>query len=118
MSHVLLIDDEPGMEHLVEMVLGELGAEVEQVANLAGALDAARRRRPDAVLLDINLGTEDGLAILDDLRNEPSLATVPIVVFSVHDSRRPEAFDRGVVGFVRKPFKADALKEELARFLT
>lgn len=118
MGLVLLIDDEPQMAKLVEMTL-EGGPEVEIVlaTNLSEAIAAARRRPPEVVLLDLALRDEDGLAILPRLRAEPNLAGVPVIVFTVHDSRREEALRLGVEGFVAKPFKAADLIEVVEPFL-
>lgn len=110
---VLLIDDEPGMGHLVAMVLEDLGARVVQAPNLAGARAAALREAPEVILLDLALGQEDGLGILPELRRSPRLAGVPIVGFSVHESRRREALEAGLDGFVAKPFLSHELREEV-----
>jgi DNA-binding response OmpR family regulator len=118
-SMVLLIDDEPAMGSLVSMSLEKAGARVVQVADLDHALAVARKERPRAVLLDLALGKEDGLALLPRLREEPSLSEVPIIVFTIHESREREARDEGADGFVAKPFKAaqlhDALEEYIGR---
>jgi DNA-binding response OmpR family regulator len=111
MSLVLLIDDEPGMGQLVRMSLDDDGARVVQVTDLAEAIAAAREERPRAVLLDLALGKEDGLALLPRLREEPSLSEVPIIVFTIHNSREREAIDEGADGFVAKPFKAASLRD-------
>ena len=115
---VLLVDDEPQMRGLVGMVLEETGASVVQASSLDQALDAARRDRPSLVLLDIGLGPEDGLELLPRLRAEPALSGVPILVFSVHDSRRNEALVRGADGFVQKPFSPAALRQAVAEHLS
>jgi two-component system OmpR family response regulator len=117
MNVVLLIDDEPEMGSLVGMCLNDAGARVVQAPNLAEALAVAREDPPNVVLLDLALGSEDGLDILPRLRLEPALAGVPIVAFSVHESRRGEALDQGVDGFVAKPFKALQLRHELQAHL-
>lgn len=117
MSVVLLIDDEPQMAKLVEMTLVVPDARVVLAANLAEALESARKEPPDVVLLDLALGHEDGLAILPHLRAEPALSAVPVVIFTVHDSRRDEALGLGVDGFVAKPFKAADLVEVVEPFL-
>ncbi|MGH7425325.1 MAG: response regulator, partial [Candidatus Methylomirabilales bacterium] len=101
---ILLIDDAPGMDRLVAMILEGLGGPVVQAVNLAGALAAARAEAPGVVLLDLALGEEDGLAILPTLRGEPALSRVPVVGFTVHESRRHEAMEAGLAGFVVKPF--------------
>lgn len=113
MKTVLLIDDEPEMGRLVGMCLEEVGASVVQVPGVAEAIAAGRRDRPNVVLLDLSLGSVDGLDILPRLRGEPALSGVPIVAFSVHESRRGEALDQGVDGFVAKPFNALDLRREL-----
>lgn len=110
MRTILLIDDEPQMADLVRMALGD-DVRVVDAATLAEALEVARTEQPGLVLLDLALGREDGLAILPDLREEPALASVPIVAFTVHDSRREEALARGVSGFVAKPFKTAHLDD-------
>jgi DNA-binding response OmpR family regulator len=115
---VLLIDDEPHMETLVAMSLEDIGVHVVAVSTLAGALEEARRTQPRVVLLDLAVGTEDGLDYLPQLRSEPVLAGVPILAFTVHDSRRDEAMARGVDGFFRKPFKASDLRAMVAAHLT
>lgn len=118
MTDLLLIDDEPHMEALVAMSLEEIGVRVVAASTLAEALSAARRSRPRVVLLDLALGSEDGLDILPQLRGEPALEGVPIFAFTVHDNRRHEAMARGVDGFVRKPFKAADLRALVAARLT
>jgi DNA-binding response OmpR family regulator len=117
-SVVLLVDDEPEMQGLVSMCLEETGATVVQVANLEEALTAARREHPSVVLLDIGLGPEDGLTLLPKLRSEPALSGVPILVFSVHDSRRQEALAGGADGFVTKPFRLSALRRAVEEHLS
>ncbi|MGH2772194.1 MAG: response regulator [Actinomycetota bacterium] len=120
MKTVLLIDDEPGLARLVEMSIQrpDLPVGVDWADDLATALEVSGRRRPDVVLLDLTLREEDGLAILPRLREEPSLQGVPVVVFTVHDSRRDEAIGLGADGFLTKPFRQSELEEALRPFLS
>ena len=99
-----MIDDEPGIAELVAWCLDALEVEVVAAHDLASARDVVRSGDIGLVLLDFNLGVEDGLEILPELQGEPRLAGVPFVAFSAHDSRAREAFERGVVSFVRRPF--------------
>ena len=110
MSVVLLIDDEPQMEALLGMCLEDMNARVIRAGSAREAWIAARTERPAVVLLDIGLGSEDGLDILDGFRDDPALADVPVLVFSIHDSRRREALARGADGFVAKPFRLAGLR--------
>lgn len=117
MKVVLLIDDEPQMKSLVGMTLDDFGVRVVRAATFSDAREVASQEDPDLVLLDIDLGPEDGLSILPQLREEPALAGVPIIIFTVHDSKREEALALGVEGFVAKPFKASSLIDVVEPFL-
>lgn len=117
MSVILLIDDEQEMARLVGMSLDDFDVRVVPAPDLAGALEAAREEAPALVLLDIALGAEDGIDILPRLRQEPALSEVPVVVFSVHDSRREEALSAGAQGFLPKPFLVDELRAAVEPYL-
>lgn len=118
MGVVLLIDDEPDMGALVEMWLSDLGGRVVQVGTLEDAVARAREERPRAVLLDLALEDHDGLDLLPVLKGHPSLAGVPVVVFTVHESREREAMARGADAFVGKPFRSRDLRGALERYLS
>jgi len=106
---VLLVDDEPAMAGLVNVWLSDMGMRVVQATDLAEALAAIERDRPQAVLLDLSLGEEDGLDIMPRLQE--ALDGVPIIAFTVHDSREEEARKRGVTGFISKPFRGNDLRK-------
>jgi DNA-binding response OmpR family regulator len=106
---MLVVDDEPGIGSLVALCLDRMDVDVVMANGRADALRAARANDIGLVLLDLALGNEDGLGILPDLRNEPSLAGVPIVAFTAHDSRRQEAFDQGVDAVLKRPFSSTDL---------
>lgn len=114
---VLLIDDEPDMGPLVELWLAEVDTSVVRAEGFEDALAAAGRERPRAVLLDISLRDEDGLSMMRRLMAAPGLVSVPVVVFSVHDSRRWEAYELGATGFVKKPFEGAELLAALQPYL-
>lgn len=118
MTLVLLIDDEPNMGDLVSSWISDMDMRVVQVGGLEEALRAAERETPDAVLLDLALGDEDGLTILPRLMAAPALSNVPVVAFSVHDSRAREAFEKGVEAFVAKPFRSHDLRRTLSEVIS
>ena len=116
MSTILLIDDAPRMDALVGMCLGD-HVKVIQVERLDEALAAVQLDRPDVVLLDLRLGSKNGLDMLPALRAEPVLEGVPILVFTVHDHMRGEASRMGADGFIAKPFDADDFREKLGTYV-
>jgi DNA-binding response OmpR family regulator len=116
-SCVLVVDDEPDMGSLVELCLDPLGVEVVQAEGLTSARSLAKQTDVDIVLLDLSLGEEDGLEILAELRRSPGLFDVPVVAFTAHDSRRAEAFERGVDAFLARPFAYQDLQATVARHM-
>ncbi|MGH2706049.1 MAG: response regulator [Actinomycetota bacterium] len=110
MSLLLLVDDEPAMGGLVAMSLERVGVRVVQAATVEEAMSLSRQEQPRAILLDLALGSEDGLSLLPRLKADPVLSDVPVVAFSVHDSRREEAFRCGVAAFLAKPFDPPELR--------
>jgi DNA-binding response OmpR family regulator len=118
MNRVLIIDDEPDIEGLVALCLDPLGLDVVQVPGLAGALRIAQTDTIGLILLDLSLGDVDGLDLLPQLRQEPHLSSVPIIAFTAHDSRRQEAFDRGVDSFLSRPFATRDLCTTVGRYIT
>jgi DNA-binding response OmpR family regulator len=118
MESILLIDDEPEMGTLVQMSLDLDSVRVVQVHDLDEALDAAREMKPALVLLDLALGSHDGLQILPELRNDPLLGQVPVIVFTVHPSRRREALEAGADGFLVKPFTREELLKSVGSYFS
>ena len=99
-----MVDDEPGIASLVALCLNHLDVRALLADGHVNALRMAREHDIGLVLLDLALGDEDGLDIIPHLRKDHQLARVPIVAFTSHDSRRQEAFDRGVDSFLCRPF--------------
>jgi DNA-binding response OmpR family regulator len=117
MNRVLVVDDEPEMGSLVELCLDTLGLEVVQAGSLSSARTVVKNTDVDIVLLDLALGGEDGLEILPELRRSPGMTDVPVVAFTAHDSRRAEAFERGVDAFLARPFAYQDLQATVARHI-
>jgi CheY-like chemotaxis protein len=84
MPAVLIVDDNPRFRVRARRWLEDDGyAVVAEAADGASALDAARRHRPDVVLLDIGLPDMSGLAVAERLSREPDPPAV--VLTSTHD---------------------------------
>ena len=79
------------------------------------AMDAAKARRPDAVVLDVMLPGDDGFAVAAMLRAEPGLEDVPIVLLTARaDLDGSELVRRsGVADVITKPFNPVALSQRL-----
>ena len=110
---VLWADDNADMRDYVRRLLGER-YEVEAVADGEAALAAARARPPDLVLSDIMMPRLDGFGLLQALRADGALGTVPVILLSARagEEARIEGVTAGADDYLTKPFSA---RELLAR---
>jgi DNA-binding LytR/AlgR family response regulator len=108
----LIVDDEPAARLRLATMLEELDVEVVgEATNGVEALELARDRRPDVLLLDIVMPEVDGFDVARHLP-EPR----PLVIFqTAHDEHALRAFDHEAVDYVVKPVTLVRLERALAR---
>lgn len=108
---VLVVDDEETILDFLQLGFSYEGFEVELAKNGQEALAAVGRRRPDLVVLDLNLPGVDGIEICRRLRRG---GDVPIIMLTARDEvdQRVEGLEAGADDYLPKPFK---FKELLAR---
>jgi CheY-like chemotaxis protein/chemotaxis signal transduction protein len=113
---LLLVDDSPAVLAYESAVLGGHYLTV-TAENGREALRLAREFPPAAVLLDLSMPEMDGLEVLSQMRREPRLSRVPVIVISTEHDRAAECLGAGATEFVHKPVRADALRAVVARVL-
>ncbi len=112
-SLVLVVDDEPSIVVVLEMLLSIDGHEVVSARDARSALALAHERTPDLILLDLNMPVMDGRQFLEEyLRDEPS--PPPIVLLTGGEVPRNLP---GVVGCMAKPFRLDSLSQTVRQHL-
>lgn len=111
-SRVLLIDDDPDVQLLVQAMLRPLGLHLQVVGDGAAGLASARDRTPDLILLDYDLPQRSGLEILNELRFDPVLSRVPVIMVTGSDSHAilASCFSAGAQDYIRKPFFAAEMR--------
>jgi len=112
---VLVVDDDPNIVDMLELALTEQGYHVLSALG-AEALRLAHDRRPDLVLLDMNMPVLDGAAISRGLRDDPVTRDIPIVVMSAQASQRARSALLPGVDWLPKPFDLDLLYTTVARW--
>ena len=112
MTRVLAVDDDPGLRRALAINLRARKYEVDLAEDGASALEAAARRPPDVVVLDLGLPDMDGSDVIRGLRG---WTQVPIVVLSARSGQgdKVEALDAGADDYVTKPFGMDELLARL-----
>ncbi|SEK81775.1 Signal transduction histidine kinase [Stigmatella aurantiaca] len=110
---ILLADDNADMRDYVRRLL-ESRYQVTAVANGAEALQAARAARPDLVLSDVMMPVMDGIELVQQLRADSTLRTLPVILLSARAGEEATAsgLELGADDYLTKPFAA---RELLAR---
>ena len=113
---VLVVDDDPSVRTLLEMVLEVEGFEVRCAADAEQALEMIAEKRPDVLLVDVMMPGRDGRALTRQLRTDPATKDLPIVICSglADDPSQWQAWAAGANSFVPKPFDIDRLLSEMA----
>ena len=115
---VLIADDNADMRQYVFRLLSERHI-VQAVPDGQAALEAARARRPDLILSDVMMPNLDGLGLVQQLRADPDLKTIPIILLSARagEESRVEGLQQGADDYLVKPFSARELLARVAAHL-
>lgn len=105
-KRIVLIEDEPNIIEAISFILSREGWEVATCANGKTAVDAVRKARPDAVLLDVMLPGQSGYEILRALRADAAFADLPVLMLTARGQKKDRdlATSLGVTRFMTKPF--------------
>lgn len=111
-SRLLLVEDDVNVAKLYRLLLESRGYAVRHAADGVEGLDAARRERPDLILLDVMMPRMNGITFLQALRDDPALGAVPAVVLS--NFREPRLVERAMaLGALEYMVKAQTRPEAL-----
>lgn len=105
-EHILIAEDEPYIVESLSFVLGQAGYPVASESDGAAVVDRIRRMVPRLVILDLMLPNRNGLQILKDLKNDPDLKHVPVLILTAKGQTqdRSTAEQLGADAFITKPF--------------
>lgn len=120
---VLVVDDTPQIRLLLRLNLELEGFEVEEASDGASCLERLRDKDlplPDLVTMDAVMEPVDGWTAISEMRRDPALAGLPVVMLtaSVQAQHRARAEAVGVDAFVTKPFEPDAVVGVVRRLAT
>ncbi|KAF1053866.1 MAG: Autoinducer 2 sensor kinase/phosphatase LuxQ [Stenotrophomonas maltophilia] len=111
---VLVVEDEPKFARILYDLARELGYRCLVAMAAEEGLRLADEYCPDAILLDMRLPDESGLAVLQRLKGNPRTRHIPVHVVSVED-RSEAALHLGAIGYALKPTSRDQLREVFAK---
>ena len=116
MKSCLIVDDSRVVRKVAGRIIRDLQFEIAEAGDGADALTVCREKMPDAILLDWNMPTMNGLDFLRALRREPG-GNKPVIVFCSTENDAEhigEAMRSGANEFIMKPFDAEIVQSKFA----
>jgi DNA-binding response OmpR family regulator len=117
---ILVVDDDPRLLHIVSLYLGIEGYEVIQASNGEDGLKAVNETPPDLVIMDIMMPGMDGVEACRRIRENPTSATIPVLMFSAlsGDDDVERARLAGANHLITKPFNLVGLGQVVKSFFS
>ena len=116
---VLIVDDDPGMVHLLARTLLDL-TQLHFAVRGDDALRKLAQHKPDLLVIDAELPDLDGYGVIRQMRANPELADTAVVMVTSHDdaSHRQRAFEVGVLDFFTKPIDRELIRMRVEQILS
>jgi two-component system alkaline phosphatase synthesis response regulator PhoP len=110
-ANVLVVDDEKDILELLDYTLSKEGFRVTRVTSGEEALEVARKKLPDLILLDLMLPGLDGLDVCKRLKADPSTAAIPLVMITAKGEEADVVLglELGADDYIPKPFSPRVL---------
>jgi adenylate cyclase len=112
---VLVVDDDPNVRALITSFLAAEGYDSITASDGQEALRLARERKPSVITLDVIMPGLDGWSVLQQLRADPALASVPVVMVTLLDDRA-KGYALGAADYVVKPIDRKGLCGVVAKY--
>jgi len=114
---ILVVDDDPDLLRLMQIRLTSAGYAVSTAESAERALAQVSATRPHLVVTDLRMGGMDGMALFEAVRSGHPM--LPVIILTAHGSipEAVSAVQRGVAGYLTKPFDPKALLTEVERVL-
>jgi DNA-binding response OmpR family regulator len=117
LATVLICEDEPALRELIRVSL-DGHYEFAEAEDGRVCLEVAREVQPDLIVLDMMLPGLMGLDVLREVRRDPELATVPVIVLTAQPGTRDDAIRAGANLVMDKPFNVDEISAAVKEVLS
>ena len=118
-KRILLIEDNAVNRRLAQFLLKSKGYEVWEATTAPEAFATLKERRPDLILMDIQLPELDGLTATRHLKADPATQDIPVVAVTSYAMKGDEtrALEAGCSGYVTKPIDKTLFLDTVAKVL-
>jgi len=116
---ILVVEDQEDNRQILRDLLNNAGYDMSEAENGADALAAFAKKRPDLILMDIQLPIMDGYEATRRLKADPATKSIPIIVVTSYALSGDESKARssGCDAYVTKPYSPRALLAKIKEFL-
>ena len=110
-GHILVVEDNLDNYELVRTILEMVGYDTFLAINGRDGVNAARKQKPNLILMDMSLPEMDGWEATKLIRQDPETAHIPMIALTVHTLPvdRKRALDAGIDAYLPKPYDAGQL---------
>ena len=118
-SKILIVDDEPFNVDYLEQELEDMNYNIITAGNGREALDKVTNEPPDLILLDIMMPIMDGFAVLSELKADPLLRHIPVIIISAMNDLESvvKGIKQGAEDYLPKPFEPTLLHARISASL-
>jgi CheY-like chemotaxis protein len=118
-ARILLVEDNEVNRYLVCFVLEKAGFVVDTAVNGLVALEAARARRPDLILMDLRMPVLDGYETTRRLKADPDLREIPVAALSAQamPAEKAHALEVGCIAHFEKPIDVQSFPAQVRALL-
>lgn len=117
MKTVMIVEDDAVTMALLEKFLTDKKLKVQTATDGLDALEKIRRSAPDLVLLDVMMPKMDGYGFIREVRKDPKLRNLSVVVLTAREMLRDTFVQEGVKDFVTKPYDPEELYKIVKKYL-
>jgi DNA-binding response OmpR family regulator len=108
---IVLIEDEEGITSLIKHKLTKAGYQIVHFPNGEGVINYLLNNKVALIISDIMMPVMDGMTVLKEMKSDPRLAAVPVILLSAHsqESSIVDGLKAGAIDYITKPFSSSEL---------
>jgi len=113
MTKVLIVDDDPDVRTLMNILIKKQGYEVETAFSKQDALSKLENFKPAVILLDVLLSGSDGRELCREIKEDKTMSPVSVIMVSAHPGASENFAQYGADDFISKPINTEVLFKKL-----
>jgi twitching motility two-component system response regulator PilH len=119
MARILIVDDSPSQLLGIKRIVEKLGHEALTAEDGAAGVEAARKERPDLILMDVVMPNLNGFQATRTISKDPDTSHIPVILVTTKDQETDKVWGlrQGAKAYVTKPIKEEELIETLKGLL-